>query len=440
MTSLLLALALLLPAQAKGADAHVAALVAALGDSSNARARSDAYMALLREKPPAAIALLVDALPRYDVQGQEYGLWVLSAYPLEESRAALHKLAGDKSALLEAGAATQLWRLGEREMLDTLVKAFARKDTPLDARLAMLRRVYLIDDPRLCAAVRAWLVPETEPVLLEDVLYHLLGVQDPEARAKASGLASTGGLPAASRGACAAFLLALGEDTQGALLVDIVSADGGIALPRLQRFLLRAPRLPAELLAAVAQIAEKSSAPYLAQAAIGVLAQHAGAKEIPILERVMEGADPLVSKAALDALLTRGVAISEDTLRRMLASRDGRRALAAADALRRADDLSGFDRVLALVQAGGADKAEALRTLAKFRRRASVPPLVDALEDPELSVRLAAEQGLIVLLPNLFPYRRFDLPSSGYASGGQSDARASGVRAIRAWCAANVKP
>jgi HEAT repeat protein len=428
------------PAQAKGVDARIAGLVTALGDASNAQARSNAYMTLLREKPLAAIPLLVDALPRYDVQGQEYGLWVLSSFPLEESRAALHKLAGDRSALLEAGAATQLWRLGEHEMLEHIVKSFARKDTPLEARRAMLRRVYLVAEPRLSAAVRAWLAPETDPQLLEDALYHLLNVEDPEARAKVLELAATPGLPAGSRGACAAFLLALGEDAQGLALAETVSTDDGAALARLQRFLVRAPRLPEELVVAVARVAERASVPAYAQLAIGVLAQHAGAKQIPVLEKLLDSPNLLVAKAALEALQKRGVTLAHETLLRMLASQEGLRALAAADALRRADDLSGFGRVLEVLAAGGADKLEAVRVLAKFHRRASIPPLVDALEDPDAALRLAAEQGLYELLRSLFPYRRFEFAASGFLAQAAADQRAEGVRRIRAWCAANLKP
>jgi HEAT repeat protein len=437
--SLLLVLALLAPAQSKGADARISALVAALGDASNAQARSNAYMALLGEKSPAAIPLLVEALPRFDLQGQEYGLWVLGAYPPEESRVALHKLAGETSPLLELGAATILWNQGDHGQIDHIVKPIARKDAPPDVRRAMIRRIGMVKDPRLCAAVRGWLVPETDAVLLEDALFHLLVVEDPEARAKTIELASTPGLPPASRVACATFLLALGEDAQGEFLAESFLADGGVVVWRLARFFDRTPRLPDALLAALAQIAEKpdSSA---ALPAVRVLAQHAGQKQVPTLERLMGSPNLLVAKAALDALQERGVAISHETLVRMLDSKEGQRVLSAADALRRADDLSGFERVLEVLKAGGAEKAEALRVLSKFRKRASVMPLVDALDDADSAVRLAAEQGLYDLLRNLYPYRRFEFAAGGFLAQAAPDKRAEGVRAIRAWCAANVKP
>ena len=439
MKSLLLVLALLAPAQSKGAEEHAAALVAALGDSSNAQARSNAYMTLIGEKPAAAIPLLVEALPRYDLQGQEYGLWVLCAFPLEQSRGALHKLAGEKSALLECGAATQLWRLGEHEMLDTIVKAFARKDTPNESRRAMLRRIFLVVDPRLSAAVRGWVAPETDAQLLEDTLYHLLNVEDPLARAKAVELEATPGLANESRAACAAFLLALGEDAQGLALAELLGGDDGSALARLQRFLVRAPRVPEAILVAVAALAEKSS-PGPALMAVSVLAQHAGQKQISVLERLLGSSNLALATAALEALQHRGVSISRETLARMLEAKEGARVLAAADALRRMDDLSGFERVLEVLKAGGADKTAALRVLSKFRKRASVRPLLEALEDGDAAVRLAAEQGLYELLRNLFPYRRFEFAMSGFLAQAAADKRAEGVRAIRAWCDANVKP
>jgi len=287
--------------------------------------------------------------------------------------------------------------------------------------------------------VRGWLVPETDAVLLEDALYYLLVVEDHEARAKAFEFASTPGLPSASRVACATFLLALGEEAQGEVLAESFLADGGVVVWRLARFFERAPRLPEALLAALAQIAEKpdSSA---ALPAVSVLAQHAGQKQVPALERLMGSPNLLVAKAALDALQKRGVAISHETLVRMLDSKEGQRVLSAADALRRTDDLSGFERVLGVLEAGGADKAEALRVLSKFRKRASVKPLVDALDDADLDVRLAAEGGLYALMRNLYPYRRFEFATSGYLAQAAPDKRTEGVRAIRAWCQANVKP
>jgi HEAT repeat protein len=439
MRGLLLALALFAAAQAKGADARVSGLVAALGDSSNVQARNSAYLALLREKPPAALPLLAESLPRFDLQGQEYALTLLSVYPLEDSRPLLRKLLLERAPLLELGAAAMLWRAGERDGAEHLAKACQRKDTPLEVRRAMLRRLYLVDDARLSAALRAWIAPETDTLLLEDVFYHLLNVKDPELRAKAGELEQAPGLPAGSRAACAALLLAQGEDARGALLAGQLDADEGATLARLQRFLVLAPRLPDELVAAVARVAEKSATPALAQAAINVLAQHAGPKEIPTLERLLDNPNLYVAKSALEALQKRGVSIAHDLLLRMLASKENLRALSAADALRREDDLSGFERVLEVLHSGGAEKAEAVRVLAKFRRQASLGPLVDALEDPDATVRSEAEQGLIALLPSLFPYRRFDLATTGYQAGAAPEQRAAGVKKLRAWCAANGK-
>jgi HEAT repeat protein len=402
--------------------------------------RNSAYLTLLREKPPAALPLLLESLPRFDMLGQEYGLTLLGVYPLEDSRPLLRKLLLERAPLLELGAAAMLWRSGERDAAEHLAKACQRKDTPLEVRRAMLRRLYLVDDPRLTAALRAWIAPETDTLLLEDVFYQLLNVKDPELRAKAAELEQTPGLPAGSRAACAALLLALGEDARGALLAQQIDADEGASLARLQRFLVLAPRLPEELAAAVARVAEKSATTILAQAAINVLAQHAGPKEIPTLEHLLDNPNLYVAKSALEALQKRGVPVAHDLLLRMLASKENLRALSAADALRREDDLSGFERVLEVLHAGGTERSEAVRVLARFRRQASLAPLVDALEDSEPAVRSEAEQGLVALLASLFPYRRFDFATTGYQSQAAPEQRAAGVRKIRAWCAANRKP
>ncbi len=440
MKGLLLVLALLAPAQSKAADARLAGLVAALGNAADPQQRANAYNTLWREKPPAAIPLLVESLPRFDVQGQQYGLWILQLYPLEDSRAGLHKLVLEHSALLQAGAAAKLLEQGEREMLEPLVKAFARKETTSEARRAMLQHVFLLKEPRVTAAVRAWITAQTEAWLLGDVLYHLRSVEDPEARAKTVEIAATPGLAPESQAVCAAFLLALGDDAQGRTLAELLGSDDGQLFSRLQRFLLLAPRLSEELVAAVAGIAERANAPAYAQIALGVLAQHAGPKEIPRIEKLLESPNGLVAKAALEALQTRGVSIPRDSLLRMLGAPEPLRALSAADALRRSDDPSGFARVLEIAHAGGSDRAEAVRVLTKFRRREAVAPIVDALEDSDAAVRAVAEQGLVALLADLFPYRRFELGSSGYAAGAAAEQRAAGVQRIRAWCTSHVHP
>jgi HEAT repeat protein len=432
-------LALLAPAQTKAVDARLAGLVAALGDTANPQARSNAYMSLLREKPVAVLPLLVDALPRFDVQGQQYGLWIVQLYKPEESKTTLHKLVLEKSALLQAGAAAKLLEQGEHEMLEPLVKAFARKDTPADVRRAMLQQIYLVKEPRVAAAVRTWLAPETEPWLLGDVLYHLRNINDLEAKPKVLDLAAAPGLAAESRAVCAAYLLALGDDAQGRVLAEQLANDEGPLFSRLQRFFLGAPRLPEELVAAIAAIAERSSVPAYAQMALVVLGQHAGPKQMPVIEKLLDSPNALIAKAALEALQRRGGSLPRESLVRMLASPDAQRALSAADALRRIDDLAGFARVLEIARAGGPDKAEALRVLAKFRSKQCIAPLVDGLEDADLSVRSAAEQGLLTLLPSMFPYRRFDLASSGYTAGAAPEQRAAALQKIRAWCAANLK-
>ncbi len=438
----LLALSALAPsahAQTKAADARVAALVAALGDEKNYQARNDAYLALMREHPPAAVALLLESLPRMNVVGQELGLAVLQGYPDEVARAALRKLLDARWPLLEAGAGAVLHRLGETDAIEHVLKPFARKDLALDLRRALLGRVYAIRDARLSAAIRAWLVPEAEPALLEDAFYQLILADDAQTRSRAGELAATPGLPAASRVACAACLVALGEDSSSAVLAAAVRADDGPTLSRLQRFLLRAPALGEDLRAAVAELAERTATPVYAQMALVVLGQHAGAKQIPVLERLLDSPSAIVSKAALEALQKRGGGISHEVLARMLGSSDAARALAAADALRREDDLAGLERVLELASTAGPERAEALRVLSRFRVMRAVPVLLDGLADGDVLVRSAAETGLVALLPNLFPYRSFDLASSGYSARGAAETRSAALQKLRAWWSANAR-
>jgi HEAT repeat protein len=107
--------------------------------------------------------------------------------------------------------------------------------------------------------------------------------------------------------------------------------------------------------------------------------------------------------------------------------------------LRRMDDNSGLPRVLELWKKPGTHRAEAVRVLGRFKVPAAIDPLVEALLDQDQNVRTAGQQGLAMLLPSLYPYRRFDLASAGYQPSGPAAQREEAVRKIRAWCDAHGK-
>ena len=59
--------------------------------------------------------------------------------------------------------------------------------------------------------------------------------------------------------------------------------------------------------------------------------------------------------------------------------------------------------------------------------------VIDALNDPSLRVRTQAFQGLGTVLRALFPYRRLDLPTTGYSPGAPAARRKEGAARIQAW-------
>ena len=159
------------------ADARVTTLVESLG-SSDVRVRNDAYATLLREKPPAALPILLDVLPRLDVYGQGLGLTLLQPNPQESGHPILRKLLDKKAPLLELGAAVQFVRAGESDLVDHVVKPLAKEGVTSEMRCAMLTRLYGLKEPRVPEAVRALLVPSAPPDVVVEALYPLLNIDD----------------------------------------------------------------------------------------------------------------------------------------------------------------------------------------------------------------------------------------------------------------------
>lgn len=117
----------------------------------------------------------------------------------------------------------------------------------------------------------------------------------------------------------------------------------------------------------------------------------------------------------------------------MLSDRKPEVALNAADLMRRNDDHTGLPRVIELGRSAGTHQAEAMRVLGRFRTPEAVPALLDGLASPDLAVRTAAEQAVALLLPSLFPYRRFQLAATGYAAGADEATRTAALAQLRAW-------
>jgi hypothetical protein len=222
---------------------------------------------------------------------------------------------------------------------------------------------------------------------LRALLDHFVVVSDPRAHPAVAALLTQDGIDDERRLSLCAFLVSQGDDSRMAELETLLAKVGGPGLGRNYRLFEHAPRLSPGVLAVVAKLAESEPAG-LALNAVRLLGQFGTAKEMPALERLVESKDTLVSKYALEALQKRTGNVPRESLVRVLAGTDEQRVLAAADALRRADDASGFERVLAIAGGSTPARAEALRVLGRFRRMEGVEVLLGGLDAPDEGVRI----------------------------------------------------
>ena len=426
--------ALLLPAAwALAQTGKFAPLLEQLADDTDSQRRYQAYLALQRERSPALVPLLVEALPRMAHQSQSFGLSLLQGYPPEVEHPALRQLLRAKAPFLQLGAAAVLLRAGDRTLVDPITQALARTDVDSTTRTAMIYRLYGLTDAKIGAAVAALVTPAADANVLDAALGHLLQNEHPDAKPAAAALLAAPAAGADTRALAAAFLLAKGDGAQAPAIATALMAQGGSLLSRLQRYLLAASALPDSITNALAEIAANATLAYQVEIALGLLGKHASDQHLPMIRKLATHADAKIAKAALDALQKRGISMPAGALARMLAAKEPEVALNAADTLRKNDDLSGLPRVLELAKMQGTHQAEAMRVLGRFRTPQAVPALLDGLEATDLGVRSAAEQSLGMLLPSLFPYRRFDLQGTGYSAGAEANVRAEAVRKIRAW-------
>lgn len=422
---LLAVMGVALPAQGRGADPELDALVAQLDDAEYTR-RTAAYMTLLRQRTPALLTRLVAALPQMQLAGQALGLTLIQGFPDDEERDALRQLLRAPAPFLQLGAAAILVRAGETKHAEQIVGPLRRDDVDAATKRAMLARLYALHEPKVDAAVLALVTPATDPGVVDGALGYLLQTGVADGRPAAAGLADDANADAATRGVAAAFLWARGDASRLARIAGAL--DDAIALARMHRFLLAGGALPEPIVQALSRLAEAGST-----LAVSLLAQKAGDELIPLFQKLATHQDTRLAKAALDALQRRGAGVSSKELGRMLSDRKPEVALNAADLMRRNDDHTGLPRVIELGRSAGTHQAEAMRVLGRFRTPEAVPALLDGLASPDLAVRTAAEQAVALLLPSLFPYRRFQLAATGYAAGADEATRTAALAQLRAW-------
>lgn len=431
----LLALCVAAPS-ARAAGEDVEALVRVLVGEDQTE-RYDAYRALLASRPPEALPLLAKALPGAPLIAQNYGVSLVAGYPAAQTKAVHEKWAAGDAPYLKVVGAVALLRAGNAKAAATVAEVIARDDLPPDVMSFCLGQVSGLKDAAVLEAVRGHVRPEEPTGTLGSALWHLANAGDEPSKKLADRL--LGSPSAGVRAMAAAFLLRLGDEARAAELAAALGADDlpYDAFSRVYSLLSAGTRLPAPVLDALLGLLEREPQGWSLTLVVDLLGDAGYAKAAPALRKLLERDDTLLSKAAFTALTRIPGGLTPDVVKSLLTGGDDARRVAAAEALRRGDDLAGLPAVLEVLAKGKTSivRAEAARVLAGFRVRASVEPLLDALSDPDVSVRAAAVTTLESTLRVLYPYRRIDLDAAGYASGKSPEANAEALRRVRAWWA-----
>lgn len=417
------------------ADLDVDALVRDLGSNDYAR-RNAAWQKLRNAKDARAIPFLLERIDGFALIGQHYGVMVLESYPPKTVKKTIPKLLDMSSAYLRFCAGFDLYHMRDKRGVPAMVEALEAPDVEMSMRMYMLNRLYDMREERVLKVVRGMLEPGIQPSLLGSLLWALRMNPDAATLDACRRLAETDER-ADARCLLAVFLFQAGEAKR---LDDIVEAlrtgeVTSIVFSRM-RSLFQAARLsiPPEVLEAATGLVEAGTEPILLRTVIQFLADAHHRAVVPRLQKLVAHENALVSKAVFEALAELGAGFEADALRPLLTGGDLDRRVAAANILRRMDDLSGLEAVIDVLRTGkDTERSEAARVLGFFRVRAAVDPLLDALMDEDALVRGNALRAVDQLWRNLFPYRRLDLVAAGYlANDGESERRAATAR-IRAW-------
>ncbi len=399
--------------------------------------RNAAYSTLQVRKPPEAVPLILKGIASWDVTAQGLAIYVLASYPPEIAKPALGRLVADGAPFVKGAAAAALARTGDARAAQALADLLSSKATDEATLVLVFGRMSGITEPAVVRAAKGLVRGDATPAVVGSALYYLEYAQDPTAKAVAEPLLSHAS--PGMRAIAAAFLFRMGEEDKGD---DLAAAMKTREIPyaeflRVQPFLYNAPRLPEALLDVFLAFLDDPPSGW----SVSVLMSHLGAsaysKAIPVLRRFLDSKEAGLAKAAFDALSQIPGGLDAATLKAILDGDDEARKIAAAQALRRADDLSGLPVVLDVLAHGKTSKEDAARTLADFRVSAAVEPLLAAMADDKPLVRTYASQSLATVLATLFPYRRLNFATVGWDANAAAPARESALKRIRSWWDAN---
>jgi HEAT repeat protein len=391
-----------------------------------------AYTELQRRRDPAVVPLLVARLDRAPVYSQSLGVSLLQQFEAQVADPALEKLLDARSPFLRGAAAIHLHPRGHVRASRVAVEAFGPASHDPLVLQYLLGRLGSLKDAAIQSVVRGFVVPGADAAVVGAALTHLAYLDDREVLPALREL--VGGDDVQARALAAAYLLERGEEQHVGALVAALDDDAltHATFVRVKPWLVKSARLPESLLEAVMRRAERTEG-YFGAALVELLAAAGHAPAVPLLRRLMAGEDEQRSKAAFEALAALPGGLDDEALAEGLTHVEPARRLAAADILRRRDDLRGLPVALELAVVGSAVRQEAVRVLGGFRHASVVEPLIDALTDPELTTRANAYNALGSVLRALYPYRRFDLAATGYVTSAPEEDRRRGQMKLRAW-------
>ncbi len=423
-----LALACLVAA-ALPAQKSLEQLVDELG-GTDAGLRAQAYNDLIRRRDPEIVALLGKRLESMPADGHQFALYLLQQQLFDTTRPVYMKLLGSDWPKLRTAAAARLVVAGEKERVPVLCKAL--DELPTAERSSVLSFLYSLEDARLHEILRSWLAADAPQHLVINVLEHL--ERSERTRSKAT-LAAVRALAAnqESKGRLAALAwIAAEADGEGAAneLAKALTAEPQ-TFWQLDRLFERARKYPKVLAPVFEKALRTARSQHDVPSLVALVRTHSPESLVEALRSLLTEGAEAARKGALAELATMAGGLDSKDLQTMLAGNDPEPKLAAADVLRRRDDLSGLPAALALAKVEGKHRAEAARVLGGFRERSVVPVLIDCLDAPDAQVRQNAWTALQQLMRDLFPYRRFDFAKCGYEPNAAD--RSAGVLTLRTW-------
>jgi HEAT repeat protein len=102
------------------------------------------------------------------------------------------------------------------------------------------------------------------------------------------------------------------------------------------------------------------------------------------------------------------------------------------------DDHAGFPVLVALLAEGtNQQRYDAAKALGGFKTEEAVDALIPALLDDYQTTRMYAESSLLAILRALYPYKRFEIRTTGYERNAPKATREAAVRKITEWWTAN---